>query len=181
MKHYDATASIYESRYEKIQTAKIMAALRNLRTTKYGWVLDAGCGTGILLDHVAGNTTAVVGLDISRKTLIEAKKRAKNHVNVHLIWADVEYMPIKSDVFESVFAVTVLQNTPSPHNALREINLAAKNDAVIAVTGLKKVFKKEFFQRLLENAGLDVVALENDGLECYVAVCSKAPSGASSC
>jgi hypothetical protein len=36
------------------------------------------------------------------------------------------------------------------------------------------VFERESFQRLLKDAGLDVVAFEDEGLECYVAVCSRA-------
>jgi ubiquinone/menaquinone biosynthesis C-methylase UbiE len=180
-KHYDATAGIYESRYAQDQTAKMDAALKNVKIEKCGCVLDAGCGTGILLDFAGSHATAIVGVDISRKALAEAKTRAKKYANVHLIWADVDYMPVKNGVFDSVFAMTVLQNVPSPRKTLAEINFAAKHDAIIVVTGLKKVFERECFQRLLKDAGLDVVAFEDEGLECYVAVCSRANLRMSSC
>jgi ubiquinone/menaquinone biosynthesis C-methylase UbiE len=106
--------------------------------------------------------------------LAEAKRRAKNYANVHLIWTDVDYMPVKSAIFDSVFAMTVLQNVPNPRKTLAEINFAAKHDAIIVVTGLKKVFERESFQRLLKDAGLDLAAFEDEGLECYVAVCKRA-------
>jgi len=181
MRRYDVTAHIYDARYAEEQVAKIQAALKNIKMKGRDLVLDIGCGTGFLFDYVADKAEATVGLDISRKTLLQAKDRAKNFANVHLVWADADNMPLKSNIFSSVFAMTLIQNTPDPQETLNEIKRVAKDDAVIVVTGLKKIFARETFEQLLGDSGLKITALEDESLKCYVAVCTKmdlaCPSG----
>lgn len=171
MHRYDITAGIYDMRYADEQTAKYKAALESLRTRKFGIVLDVGCGTGLLFDHVAYKAEAIVGLDVSRKSLLKAKGRAKLQ-NVRLICADVDAMPFGDRMFNPVFAMTLIQNSPNPVETLKEIERVSKDDAEIVVTGLKKVFSKRRFEELLRDAGLSIDTLKDeDNLKCYVAVC----------
>lgn len=173
MQRYDLTAHIYDMRYAEEQAAKIEAATKNASMEKYGLVLDAGCGTGLLFGYVADNAETTVGIDISRKILLQAKRRTENSPNVHLIWADADYMPLKENVFSHVFAITLIQNTPNPVKTLNEIKRVAREDALIVVTGLKKAFTLEGFEELLQKSALNIVALQDEGLQCYVAVCTK--------
>ena len=173
MQRYDVTAQIYDMRYAEEQTAKIVAALKHVKV-KAGRVLDVGCGTGILFSYVADKARTTVGLDVSKRTLLKARQRAKTHASVHLILADADNMPLRDKVFGRVFAMTLIQNTPSPAETLNEIRRVAKDNALIVVTGLKKVFTKSILRQLLKNAGLNIIAMENEGLKCYVAVCTKA-------
>jgi ubiquinone/menaquinone biosynthesis C-methylase UbiE len=175
MRRYDATAQMYDVRYAQEQAAKIEAALKNVRLEQHCLVLDVGCGTGILFAYIADRAEAAVGVDISRKTLLKAKEHVKNVASAHLVWADADSMPIKTGVFDSVFAMTLIQNAPDPCETLNEINRVSKDDSAIVVTGLKKVFTKQAFERLLKNAGLRFTAFEEEGLQCYVAICDKAP------
>ena len=170
MRRYDLTAEMYERRYTEEQKAKYKAALKTLNVTGKR-VLDVGCGTGLLFSHVAAEAKTVVGVDVSIKLLRQAKKRAQEFRNVHLVQADADHMPFKNNHFNIVFAFTVLQNLPKPLETLREIKLNAQQTASIVVTGLKKVFSLEAFQELLRDAGLQVVSLKDDApLKCYVAV-----------
>lgn len=173
MRRYDVTADIYDMRYAEEQAAKIEAALKNIMIEGHGLTLDVGCGTGILFDYAADRTDTLVGLDFSKKILLQAKKRVcdKNLGNVHLVQADADNMPFDSRIFDRVFAMTVVQNAPNPSETLTEIKRVAKDNALLAVTGLKKIFTKQVFEQLLKNAGLKVVALEDGDLKCYVAVC----------
>ena len=172
MGRYDLAAHMYDMRYAEEQNAKFEAALKSLSINRYGLVLDVGCGTGLLFGHVAAKAEAIVGLDVSKKTLVRAKERSKNFQNVHLIWADADYMPLKEDTFNHVFAFTFIQNTPNPVKSLNESKRVAKEDATIIVTGLKKAFTQEEFEELLENVELKIVALRDEGLKCFVAVCT---------
>jgi ubiquinone/menaquinone biosynthesis C-methylase UbiE len=169
---YDSTAHIYDRRYSEEQTAKIKAALEHVNLQKRGLVLDAGCGTGLLFNHFANRTEALVGLDISRKILMQAKSREKNLSDAHLILGDADNMPLKEEAFDCVFAVTLIQNTPNPIETLNEIKRVAKKDAVIVTTGLKKKFTLQEFEMLLHGAGLSVIALQSENLNCHVAVCT---------
>jgi ubiquinone/menaquinone biosynthesis C-methylase UbiE len=173
MRRYDTTAHLYDVRYAEEQLAKINAALKTAKIVGNGMALDVGCGTGLLFIHVAGKTKALVGLDISRRTLQQAKIRAKDYLNVHLILADADYMPLRGNSFDNVFAFTLLQNTPNPATTLNELYRVARKEAVITVTGLKKSFALLDFQELLQKSDLSIVALEGDNLQCYVAVCIK--------
>jgi phosphatidylethanolamine/phosphatidyl-N-methylethanolamine N-methyltransferase len=173
MRRYDSAPHIYDMRYAEEQTAKIEAALQCVNVKKHDMVLDVGCGTGLLFDYVATKAETIVGVDISRKTLLQAKKRSGKFSNVHLIWADADGLPLKDDVFSRVFAVTLIQNIPNPIKTLDEVKRVTKKNAVIVVTGLKKKFSHEIFERLLRKIGLNVIEMEDGNLKCYVAICSK--------
>ncbi|MGB8781173.1 MAG: methyltransferase domain-containing protein [Candidatus Bathyarchaeia archaeon] len=174
---YDTTASIYDRRYAGEQAAKVEAALKNVRIEKEGLILDVGCGTGILFDHVADKADGIVGLDFSKKCLFQAKERIRNKSlqDVQLIQADADNMPFHNEVFNTVFAMTILQNTPSPTETLAEIKRISRNDVLFVVSGLKKIFTKESFEWLLKNSQLRTFMLDDDKLKCYVAVCTNQP------
>lgn len=160
--------------YAEEQTTKIKAALKNIKFHDGGFVLDVGCGTGLLFKHIADKMQTTVGLDISGKTLLQAKKRAKAFTNFHLVLADADHMPFKENFFSHIFVITLLQNMPNPHKTLKEIMSVATENAVIVVTGLKKVFPLDGFKKILKNSGLKIIDLIDDSsLKCHVAVCTK--------
>src|SRR5208337_435705 len=105
MRRYDVTARIYDMRYAEEQAAKIEAALEHVEV-KAGVVLDVGCGTGILFSYVADKARMTVGVDVSKKTLLKARERARNHASVHLVCADADNMPLRNKVFDRAFAIT---------------------------------------------------------------------------
>jgi len=173
MERYDLTAHMYDMRYAEEQNAKFEMALKSLNTDRYGLVLDVGCGTGLLFGCIAAKAEIIVGLDISRKILFQAKERAKHFQNVHLICADADNVPLNEDIFSHVFAFTLIQNTPNPVKSLNEIKRVAKENAQIVISGLKKTITKGRFEELLQDVVLKIVALKDEGLKCYVAVCTK--------
>jgi demethylmenaquinone methyltransferase/2-methoxy-6-polyprenyl-1,4-benzoquinol methylase len=176
MQLYNLTAHIYDVRYADEQKAKIKAALESLNMHDYGMVLDVGCGTGFLFEHVAGKAAMTVGLDFSLGTLLKAKKRAHALRNVHVILADADNMPFKGEIFDFVFAFTLLQNMPNCAKTLEEVKRVAKAGAFVVVTGLKKAFTLDSFEFLLRNVNFYIASLKCEGLKCYVAVCIKSPA-----
>ena len=173
MHRYDVTAHMYDMRYAAEQKAKMEAALRSMAIGKHDFVLDAGCGTGLLFGYVACRAEMIVGFDISKKTLLQAKEHAKDFSNVHLMLADADNMPLRESVFSHVFAFTLIQNMPDPARTLKEVKRVAEPEGAITVTGMKSVFTRKGFEELLQNAGLKIAALEDEDLKCYVAVCTK--------
>jgi ubiquinone/menaquinone biosynthesis C-methylase UbiE len=170
IERYDATAHIYDVRYFEEQTIKIKAALKHVQIDANSVLLDAGCGTGVLFEHIADKVSAIVGIDVSKKSLLEAKKRAGKSENIFLVRSDVDNMPFVR-VFTHIFAVTLLQNTPNPRDTLKELRNVAKHDAVFIITGLKKIFTKKEFLALLSDSRIKIEFLEEeDNLKCYVAV-----------
>jgi len=165
------TAKIYDVRYAEEQELKYAEALAHLKTVRNSDVLDVGCGTGLLIKHVAANAKMVIGVDVSSSLLLQAKESARVFPNVHLVRADADYLPFKYGCFGVVFAFTVLQNMPKPLETLNEVKRVTKIEAPIVVTGLKKAFPLETFSALLQSASLRLVSIEDaDALKCYVAV-----------
>jgi len=170
MRRYDVTAQIYDERYAQEQRAKIEVALGHVNVEDQD-VLDVGCGTGLSFDYVVNKSRITVGLDVSRKTLLKAKERTKKHPNAHLILADADNMPMRDKTFTVIFAITVLQNMPNYANTLGEVKRVAQGDAIIIITGLKKIFSRIKLQHLLKAAGLQALTFRNENLNCHVAVC----------
>jgi len=172
MRRYDLTADIYDERYREEQEAKYKAALENLSLNRSSIVLDVGCGSGLFFSHVADEVEAAVGVDVSRELLRLANQRTKRYQNVFLVLADADYLPFKRELFDLVFAFTIIQNVSNPVETLKELTLAAKVDASFVATGLKAAVSLERFGEILHRAKLQVVSLQDDeALQCYVAAC----------
>lgn len=147
---YELSADVYDSRYNKIQNDKFSAALEGLNI-KDG-IVDLGCGTGLLTDFLK---TKLFGCDISFEMLRKAKKRGMLAVQ-----ADLDYLPFKSNAFNSVVSFTALQNLPAPDKALAEIKRISKSGATIVLTYLKKFdfsnqIQKEFDVLEVKDLGED--------------------------
>jgi demethylmenaquinone methyltransferase/2-methoxy-6-polyprenyl-1,4-benzoquinol methylase len=171
MRRYDLTAQMYDVRYAEEQEAKYKVALENLSVTCNSIVLDVGCGTGLLFSHVAVEAETIAGVDVSKKLLLQARKRARKFRSVHLVQADADHLPFKNACFSVVFAFTVLQNMPRPLETLNELKRVTKFGGNVVVTGLKKAFGLEAFGELLEHAGLRVNSFADDEtLKCYIVV-----------
>lgn len=173
MRHYDLQAEIYNVQYLGEQNAKINEVLKNMKLKAQEMVLDLGCGTGFLFQHVSKRVKHVVGLDVSQKALAKAKKHSKNMSNVFLVRADADNTPFPDHLFDKVFAITVLQNMPNPKITITEMKRTSKPNSMFAVTGLKKKFTQEDYVSLLETSQLKIVWLNtNEQLKGHIAVCT---------
>ncbi len=171
MRHYDQQAKVYDVQYLEEQNAKIESALNSMELKSNELVLDLGCGTGFLFPHIH-KPNLLVGIDTSQKLLREAKKHTKKLSNTVLILADADNTPFPDNIFDRVFAITLLQNMPDPTKTIPEMKRVSKPEAVFVITGLKKKFTQEGFIDLLNRARLKVSTLKTDEqLKGYVAVC----------
>ena len=172
MRHYDQQAAIYDRQYLGEQNSKIEDILNHMKLGLNEVVLDLGCGTGFLFEHIHKRVEFLVGIDLSQNALREAKKRTKSLSNIELIRADADNTPFPSSIFDKVFAITVLQNMPDPTKTIAEMKRTGKRQAIFAVTGLKKKFTQKSFVALLKRSRLKVVTLNtNPLLKGHVAVC----------
>jgi ubiquinone/menaquinone biosynthesis C-methylase UbiE len=175
MRHYDQQARIYDVQYLREQNAKIEDILNNIKFGSNEAVLDLGCGTGFLFQHIAKRVWLLIGIELSSEAIREAKKHTKKLTNIALVRADADNTPFPDHIFDRVFAITLLQNMPDPMKTITEMRRIGKPQAIFAITGLKKTFTKESFVDLLETARLKVSALEtNQQLKGHIAVCTNA-------
>lgn len=105
------------------------------------WVLDAGCGTGIITDRLAnevGNWGQVVGIDLCQEMIHESQRAVVDRRNVTLNRAPINAVPARDRSFDLVVCANVLHEVDDFGPALRE------------------------WRRIL-NAGGEVVLLDYDG------------------
>jgi malonyl-CoA O-methyltransferase len=170
MQCYNVTSNSYDEQYAEEQQRKYLKALENVDVyDKY--VLDVGCGSGLFFKEVASKAEVVVGVDISHKLLLKAKKNANFYKNTFALQADADHLPFREGFFDAVFSFTVLQNMPKPGETLSELKQVTKLGGSIVVTGLKKAFPLKKFMDILEGSGLEVAAfVDEDNVNCYVAL-----------
>ncbi|TRO45795.1 methyltransferase domain-containing protein, partial [Candidatus Bathyarchaeota archaeon] len=131
---------------------------------------------GLLFSHISSENARIVGVDVSKKLLLQAREKARKQQNVHVVQADADYSPFRDSVFNTVFAFTVLQNMPKPPETLKEIYRVMWQDAFVVATGLKKVFSLENLRAVLGEAGFFVVSVEDDEkVKGYIAIGRKTP------
>jgi glycosyltransferase involved in cell wall biosynthesis len=95
---------------------------------KRGKILDAGCGTGVLLNHLSKAGIDAEGVDIS-ETAIE---RARN-AGLHASRLDIEKEEIVGN-FDAVFCLEVLEHTRNPLSVLKKLLHHLRRDGILIVS-----------------------------------------------
>lgn len=85
-----------------------------------GLILDDGGGTGHLAEFLKDNR--IINLDVSMGMLKHAQKR----MNL-LVAGDAQHLPFKNDIFDTVFARSMLHHLPVPEEGVREITRVLKS------------------------------------------------------
>jgi len=84
-------------------------------------VLDIGCGTGYILNHLAEQTTVAYGLDIAEGMLGFAK-RVSGHSHIHYVCADAEAIPLADNSLDIVVSNFAIQWCPNKTALFNEIS-----------------------------------------------------------
>lgn len=98
-------------------------------------VLEAGCGVGAQTVALARNSAGahIVAIDISGKSLEEAKRRTAQFTNVDLQKADIFDAPFEAESFDHIFVSFVLEHVPQPLAALVALKPLVKRGATVTV------------------------------------------------
>lgn len=91
-------------------------------------ILDVGCGIGRLLRNIICNVK--VGIDPSSKALQIASKNDKGYY----LCATAENLPLKSENFDIIFFLEVIEHTYNPEMVLNEINRVLKKDGLLILS-----------------------------------------------
>lgn len=108
----------------------VMRLLEPCLKSGSGWLLDAGCGTGALLTELQQQARHVVGLDLEPLALRYARQRGE----FALVQARLEALPFRSNTFDAITALDVLEHLPDDRPALRELRRVLKPDGVLIIT-----------------------------------------------
>ena len=128
--HFDRLADAYDrgqyrtgrrtfitSRHEHIIQMLSAIALSDTASS----VLEAGCGPGNLLPHLASRFSRVCALDASSKMLDIARTRTADFRNVTYQVGNIEALPFGDESFDLVCSAGVIEYLPNIERALQEL------------------------------------------------------------
>jgi len=95
-------------------------------------VLDVGCGSGELLEHLQDQGARVSGVDPAARMAELAQARA---VGADVRIGDVEHLPFDDAAFDAVLAVNAFQFARDPDDALGEIARVLTPGGVVGLAG----------------------------------------------
>jgi len=150
-------------------------------------VVDVGCGTGFLTQHVAMRTQStgkIVGVDLSQSMLQTAKDNmAKLGLleSVEFKVGDAEKLPVDDCFADAVVGNMILHHCPRPRRAISEMTRILKEGGRLAIADLERHserwlreemadrwlgFELAKTRKWLEDAGLEDVKVELSRTKC---------------
>jgi ubiquinone/menaquinone biosynthesis C-methylase UbiE len=117
--YYDEFAASYERHrhhgyHEFIDELETSLVRRYLRSDMQ--ILEAGCGTGLLLNRLRQHTARAVGVDLSRGMLKKARDR-----DLEVVQGSVTALPFSDALFDLVYSFKVLAHVEAIEQALAEM------------------------------------------------------------
>jgi ubiquinone/menaquinone biosynthesis C-methylase UbiE len=162
---YNNSSHFYDERYNLIQREKFEFTLKRFNYSEK-YILDAGCGTGLLYEFISLNKNDIlkrfISIDISFEMLKHLKKKQKflkKKILISPILSDIENMPIRNDIFDAVISFTSFQNLENVKKGFLEIVRVLKSGGEVNISILKKdqrihsllAFVKPFLHDLYES------------------------------
>lgn len=112
-----------ESIFHKLRQFLILRLIKQYK--KGNTILDAGCGTGLILRKLPKGT---IGIDINPRNV----KKAKKHVPfAKIMLADIEKLPFRKETFTTIVSTEVLEHQPDPKPTVNELKRVLKKHGVI--------------------------------------------------
>jgi SAM-dependent methyltransferase len=130
---YDQIASGYDRRFTTDAPSGEGQALRNLaRTLKPARILEVGCGTGHWLGELAPVAHTLVGLDLSKGMLRQAKTK---QVPADFVQSTAKQLPFIDSVFDLVFCVHAIHHFTDSQAFVSETCRVIRSGGCLAVMG----------------------------------------------
>jgi ubiquinone/menaquinone biosynthesis C-methylase UbiE/DNA-binding transcriptional ArsR family regulator len=100
---------------------------------------DLGCGSGALLEMIAGSMTTVIGVDSSREMLAEAAKRlGRKAAEVDLRIGELEHLPLRDGETEVAIINLVLHHLRNPRQGLLEARRVLRTGGTLILADFSK-------------------------------------------
>jgi ubiquinone/menaquinone biosynthesis C-methylase UbiE len=116
-------------------------------------VLDFGVGTGRFTSWLSDKVLSIVGIDVTKEMLYEAKK-ANLGVNVEVLLCNGTNTPFKDESFDIILSVWVLQHFPDEdfRNAVKHlIRQLKKGGKIFLIEQVSKKTSDYYLRRLPED------------------------------
>lgn len=142
-KYYDKCAELEDKVFKtarfdvpKFQYREIIKDIRKkLKINKEDFLLDIGCANGIVERNFSGYAKRIIGLDISTKELMHAKKNNQGLSNILFCAGDAFKLPIRGNSIDKslLYSVTMHFEEDDIKNIIAEIIKVTRNGGVIFI------------------------------------------------
>lgn len=117
--HFKGIESIFHRNRRKV----VLDLVRNYSSRSL--LLDAGCGTGLILQYLP---TGTIGLDINPRNLKLIRTYAPQSLPV---LADLENLPIRDNILTTVICTETLEHLPEPKRAVEHFRRVLKPSGIL--------------------------------------------------
>jgi ubiquinone/menaquinone biosynthesis C-methylase UbiE len=127
-RYYDEFAAWYEAERGR-GYHKLIDDLEVETVARYGRgkdILEAGCGTGLILERVAEFASRAAGVDLSAGMLAQARARG-----LEVAQGSITSLPYPDDRFDVVYSFKVLAHIPDIEGALAEMARVTRPGGVV--------------------------------------------------
>lgn len=110
--------------------------------------LEVGCGGGSDLLRLATGGAELIGIDLSDGVEIAAQM-TRHLPNVHLVQADIHYLPLRTKMFDFIRAIGVLHHLPDPSEGVRHLARLLKPGAPLITYLYEDFSHRSVFEQAL--------------------------------
>jgi len=137
--------------------------LDNSNLSENSKILDVGCGAGMMAKEVANKRYEILGMDYSYNMVKKAKAicNVNTKFDINFLQGDIESLPFKDSVFDTVLCLGVITYLKSEQKALHEMSRILKPGGTMILSILNKfslakcldisVLVKRRLQRIVNN------------------------------
>ena len=114
--------------------------LDNTNLSKNSRILDVGCGAGITVKEVANKGYEILRMDYSYNMVKKAKATCNTNtkLDTNFLQGDIESLPFKDSVFDTVLCLGVITYLKSEQKALHEMSRILKPGGTMILSILNK-------------------------------------------
>lgn len=115
--------------HKERRRAEITSSL--LHPQRNDTILDIGCGDGYQMSYFANQVSQIVGVDMSKSMLKEAKAYVQE---ADFVCANATSLPFRPRIFRKVLSLELLEHLSEPSKVLGEIDMCLQVDGILVVS-----------------------------------------------
>ncbi len=132
-RRFDELCQTFPDQIEE-NDSRLKAIINQLGVLKGKKILEVGCGKGRVSRILKKQGADIYGIDISEQLL----KSAKDITRSHFLKAEAYAIPFKSNYFDAVVLLEVIEHIPDLSRALKEISRVIKSDGKLVIVDRNK-------------------------------------------